>query len=144
MNHADQMALTAYRALDEKKGRDIRIIRISDISVIADYFVIVDGGSSSQVNALVDNVEEKMHLAGYVMKQREGRDGTWVLLDYGDVIVHVFDSENRSFYNLEHIWSDGQEWTRRLSRRNRKCRDRSPAKAGLLFCSCKTFPMPIY
>ena len=109
MNHADQMALTAYRALDEKKGRDIRIIRISDISVIADYFVIVDGGSSSQVNALVDNVEEKMHLAGYVMKQREGRDGTWVLLDYGDVIVHVFDSENRSFYNLEHIWSDGQE-----------------------------------
>lgn len=109
MNHADQMALTAYRALDEKKGRDIRIIRISDISVIADYFVIVDGGSSSQVNALVDNVEEKMHLAGYAMKQREGRDGTWVLLDYGDVIVHVFDSENRSFYNLEHIWSDGQE-----------------------------------
>ena len=109
MNHADQMALTAYRALDEKKGRDIRIIRISDISVIADYFVIVDGGSSSQVNALVDNVEEKMHLAGYAMKQREGRDGTWVLLDYGDVIVHVFDSENRSFYNREHIWSDGQE-----------------------------------
>mgnify|MGYP005764953449 FL=1 len=109
MNHADQMALTAYRALDEKKGRDIRIIRISDISVIADYFVIVDGGSSSQVNALVDNVEEKMHLAGYAMKQREGRDGTWVLLDYGDVIVHVFDSENRSFYNLGHIWSDGQE-----------------------------------
>lgn len=109
MNHADMMALTAYRALDEKKGRDIRIIRISDISVIADYFVIVDGGSSSQVNALVDNVEEKMHLAGYAMKQREGRDGTWVLLDYGDVIVHVFDSENRSFYNLEHIWSDGQE-----------------------------------
>ena len=91
MNHADKMALTAYRALDEKKGRDIRIIRIADISVIADYFVIVDGGSSSQVNALVDNVEEKMHLAGYAIKQREGRDGTWVLLDYGDVIVHVFD-----------------------------------------------------
>ena len=109
MNHADKMALTAYRALDEKKGRDIRIIRIADISVIADYFVIVDGGSSSQVNALVDNVEEKKHLAGYAIKQREGRDGTWVLLDYGDVIVHVFDSENRSFYNLEHIWSDGQE-----------------------------------
>lgn len=109
MNHADMMALTAYRALDEKKGRDIRIIKISDISVIADYFVIVDGGSSSQVNALVDNVEEKMHLAGYAMKQREGRDGTWVLLDYGDVIIHVFDSENRSFYNLERIWNDGQE-----------------------------------
>ena len=109
MNHADKMALTAYRALDEKKGRDIRIIRIADISVIADYFVIVDGGSSSQVNALVDNVEEKMHLAGYAIKQREGRDGTWVLLDYGDVIVHVFDRQNRLFYDLERIWRDGKK-----------------------------------
>ena len=108
MNHSRNMALTAWKALDEKKGRDIRIIRIEEISVIADYFVIADGGSSSQVNALVDNVEEKMHLAGFSLKQREGREGTWVLLDYGDVIVHVFDQENRSFYNLEHVWSDGQ------------------------------------
>ena len=108
MNHSKNMALTAWKALDEKKGRDIRIIRIEEISVIADYFVIADGGSSSQVNALVDHVEEKMHLAGFSLKQREGREGTWVLLDYGDVIVHVFDQENRSFYNLEHVWSDGQ------------------------------------
>ena len=108
MNHADMMALTAYRALDEKKGRDIRIIKISDISVIADYFVIVDGGSSSQVNALVDNVEEKMHLAGYAMKQREGRDGTWVLLDYGCLCVHVFSQEAREFYGLERLWRDGR------------------------------------
>ena len=108
MNHSKNMDLTAWKALDEKKGRDIRIIRIEEISVIADYFVIADGGSSSQVNALVDNVEEKMHLAGFSLKQREGREGTWVLLDYGDVIVHVFDQENRSFYNLEHVWSDGQ------------------------------------
>lgn len=108
MNQADTMALTAYKALDEKKGNDIRMIDISDVSVIADYFIITDGGSSSQVGALVDNVEEKMHLAGYHLKQREGRDGSWVLLDYGDVIVHVFDRENRSFYNLEHIWSDGK------------------------------------
>ena len=108
MNHSKNMALTAWKALDEKKGRDIRIIRIEEISVIADYFVIADGGSSSQVNALVDNVEEKMHLAGFSLKQREGREGTWVLLDYGDVIVHVFDQENRSFYTLEHVWSDGQ------------------------------------
>ena len=75
MNHSKNMALTAWKALDEKKGRDIRIIRIEEISVIADYFVIADGGSSSQVNALVDNVEEKMHLAGFSLKQREGAGG---------------------------------------------------------------------
>lgn len=108
MNQADTMALTAYKALDEKKGKDIRIIDISHVSVIADYFIITDGGSSSQVEALVDNVEEKMHQNGYSLKQREGRDGSWVLLDYGDIIVHVFDRENRLFYNLEHIWSDGK------------------------------------
>ena len=109
MNHADMMALTAYRALDEKKGRDIRIIKISDISVIADYFVIVDGGSSSQVNALVENVEEELHKAGYALKQREGQaSGNWVLLDFGDIIVHVFDRENRLFYDLERIWKDGK------------------------------------
>ena len=66
--------------------------------------------NSSQVDALVDNVEEKMHKAGYSLKQQEGTNsGTWVLMDYGDIIVHIFDKENRSFYNLEHIWSDGRE-----------------------------------
>ena len=109
MEKAKEMARIAYNALDEKKGEDIRIIDISGVSVIADYFIIANGTSNSQVNALVDNVEEKMHKAGHVLKQREGHGcGTWVLLDYGDVIVHVFDKENRSFYNLEHIWSDGK------------------------------------
>ena len=75
MNHSKNMALTAWKALDEKKGRDIRIIRIEEISVIADYFVIADGGSSSQVNALVDNVEEKMHLAGFSLKTERGAGG---------------------------------------------------------------------
>lgn len=109
MNHSKEMALTAYRALDEKKGGDIRIIDISEVSIIADYFVIATGGSSSQVGALVDSVEEKMDKAGFVLKQREGHgQGAWVLLDYSDVIVHIFDKENRSFYNLERIWSDGK------------------------------------
>ena len=104
------MARTAWHALDEKKGEDIRVINISQVSVIADYFIIANGSSNSQVNALVDNVEEKMHEAGFTLKQREGYGaGTWVLLDYGDVIIHVFDRENRSFYNLERIWSDGME-----------------------------------
>lgn len=109
MEQATQMALTAYQALDEKKGGDIRMIDISGISVIADYFVIATGQSSSQVDALVDNVEEQMHKNGFSLNQREGHGhGTWVLLDYGDIIVHIFDSENRSFYNLERVWSDGK------------------------------------
>lgn len=110
MNQALEMARVAYQALDEKKGEDIRVIDISGISVIGDYFVITNGTSDSQVGALVDNVEEKMHKAGYIQKQREGQNsGTWVLLDYGDIIVHVFDTESRSFYNLERIWSDGKQ-----------------------------------
>lgn len=110
MEQAKNMARTAWHALDEKKGEDIRVINISQVSVIADYFIIANGSSNSQVNALVDNVEEKMHEAGFTLKQREGYGaGTWVLLDYGDVIIHVFDRENRSFYNLERIWSDGAE-----------------------------------
>ena len=110
MEHGKEMARIAYDALEEKKGENTKIINISAISVIADYFIITTGGSNSQMNALVDNVNEKMHKAGYPLKQREGYgQGSWVLLDFGDVIVHVFDKENRSFYYLEHVWSDGEE-----------------------------------
>ena len=110
MNQALEMARVAYQALDEKKGEDIRVIDISGISVIGDYFVITNGTSDSQVRALVENVEEKMHKAGYAAKETEGhRSGAWVLIDFGDVIVHIFDRENRQFYNLERIWSDGRK-----------------------------------
>ena len=110
MDQALDMAKIAYEALDEKKGEAIKVIDISQISVGADYFVITNGTSDSQVKALVENVQEKLARAGYHPKQTEGnRSGTWVLLDYGDIIVHVFDKENRSFYNLERIWSDGTE-----------------------------------
>lgn len=103
------MVKTAYSALDEKKGEDIKIIDISDISVMADYFVIANGNNISQVQALVDNVEEKMYKAGFNIKRKEGnRSSTWVLLDFGDVVVHVFDSEDRLFYDLERLWSDGK------------------------------------
>ena len=109
MNQALEMARVAYQALDEKKGEDIRVIDISGISVIGDYFVITNGTSDSQVRALVENVEEKMHLAGFHVKRVEGnRSSSWVLLDFGDVIVHVFDREDRLFYDLERIWSDGK------------------------------------
>lgn len=106
---AKEMAKIAYHALDEKKGEDIRIIDIAGISVLTDYFIIANGSSESQVQAMVDNVEEEMHKAGYSLKQREGYgSGNWVLLDFGDVIVHVFDKENRLFYDLERIWRDGK------------------------------------
>lgn len=110
MDQALDMAKIAYEALDEKKGEAIKVIDISQISVVADYFIITNGTSDSQVKALVENVQEKLARVGHHPKQTEGnRSGTWVLLDYGDIIVHVFDKENRSFYNLERTWIDGTE-----------------------------------
>ena len=101
--------LIAYRALDEKKGEDIKVIDISGVSVMADYFVIATASSPNQVQAMTDNVEEKMHKAGIAMKQMEGnKSSSWILMDFGDVIIHVFDKENRLFYDLERIWKDGK------------------------------------
>lgn len=112
MNQAKEMARIAYDALSDKKGEDIKIIDITGVSVLADYFIIANGNSDSQVNALVDNVEEDLHKAGYHLKQREGRaNSSWILLDFGDIIVHVFDKDNRLFYDLERIWKDGKDIT---------------------------------
>lgn len=112
MNQSKEMARIAYNALSDKKGEDVKIIDITGISVLADYFIIANGNSDSQVNALVDNVEEELHKAGYPLRQREGQaSGSWVLLDFGDIIVHVFDKENRLFYDLERIWKDGKDIT---------------------------------
>ena len=109
MDQSRKMARIAWNALNDKKGEDIKIIDITGISVLADYFIIANGTSDSQVNALVDNVEEELHKAGYSLKQREGQaSGSWGLLDFGDIIVHVFDKENRLFYDLERIWKDGK------------------------------------
>ena len=109
MDQSRKMARIAWNALNDKKGEDIKIIDITGISVLADYFIIANGTSDSQVNALVDNVEEELNKAGYSLKQREGQaSGSWVLLDFGDIIVHVFDKENRLFYDLERIWKDGK------------------------------------
>ena len=111
-NQSKEMAKIAYHALSDKKGEDIKIIDITGISVLADYFIIANGSSDSQVNALVDNVEEELHKAGFGLKQREGQaSASWVLLDFGDIIVHVFDKENRLFYDLERIWKDGRDIT---------------------------------
>ena len=103
------MAQIACKAIDDKKGQDMKIIDIHNVSVIADYFVIASGTNSNQVQAIVDNVEEQLGRAGFEAKQIEGnRNSSWILMDYGDVIVHVFDEENRLFYDLERIWRDGK------------------------------------
>ena len=104
-----EMARLAYQAMEDKKARDIRIIDISEISVLADYFLISSGSNKNQVQAMVDNVQEELHTAGFVPKQVEGyNSANWILLDYGDIIIHVFDEENRLFYDLERIWRDGK------------------------------------
>ncbi len=104
-----KMAKIAYHALADKKGEDIKIIDIGGVSVLADYFLIASGSNESQIRAMVDNVEEELLKAGYSVKQREGYgSGSWVLMDFGDIIVHVFDRENRLFYDLERIWRDGK------------------------------------
>lgn len=109
LKRAKEMTKIACRAIEDKKGEDISIIDISGVSVLADYFIIANGTNDSQVRALVDNVEEELEKAGYSLKQREGYgSASWVLLDFVDIIVHIFDKENRLFYDLERIWRDGK------------------------------------
>lgn len=104
-----EMARIAYDALDEKLGQDIEVLRIDEISTIADYLVIASGNNSSQITAMIDLVEEKLAQAGYTRKRIEGnKNSTWILMDYGDVIIHIFSKEDRLFYDLERIWRDGE------------------------------------
>lgn len=103
-----ELAKKAYLYLDEKKAVDIKIIDISKISVIADYFIIAGGSNSRQIKALADNVEEKLGKEGAVPKSIEGyQSANWILMDYQDVIIHIFNQEERLFYDLERIWTDG-------------------------------------
>ncbi|MCI6921311.1 MAG: ribosome silencing factor [Lachnospiraceae bacterium] len=105
-----KMAGLAIEALEDKKAEDIRVIDISEVSVLADYFLIASGKNRNQLQALADEVEEKLGRAGYPMKQSEGYDSAnWILLDFGDIIIHLFDQENRLFYDLERIWRDGKQ-----------------------------------
>lgn len=94
----------------QQKGKEIRLIRIDKITTLAEYFVICTGTSNTQINALCDAVEKELTEKGEEPLHREGyRGGTWVLLDYGCIVVHVFNDEARKFYSLEHLWADGEE-----------------------------------
>ena len=104
-----ELAILAAKALDEKKGKEISAIEITDITTLADYFVIATGSSNTHVGALADEAEFQLGQQGVPALRTEGHDGKrWVLLDYGCICVHVFSAEARSFYDLERLWADGK------------------------------------
>ncbi len=108
--NSKEITRLAIRALEEKKAENIEVIDISEVSVIADYFIIANGTNHNQNQALADSVEETIGRAGGNLKQVEGYDtANWILMDFLDVIVHIFDRDNRLFYDLERIWRDGRQ-----------------------------------
>jgi ribosome-associated protein len=108
MSKAKEMVKVAYHALEEKKGGDILVLDIAHVTILADYFLIAHGENSHQVQAMADEVEQMMAKAGYPCRQVEGyAAANWILLDFGDIVVHVFSREDRRFYDLERIWRDG-------------------------------------
>ena len=109
MMNSKELTKIAVKALEDKKGEDIKIIDIHEVSVLADYFIIADGTNASQVQAMADNVQEELFKAGCECRQVEGyHTANWILMDYGGVIVHIFYPEARSYYDLEHLWADAQ------------------------------------
>ncbi len=104
-----QITKIAFDALEDKKGVNIKVIDISNISILADYFIIAGGTNENQVKALADNVEEELAKVDAMPKQIEGyNNANWILMDYQDVIIHIFNEQDRLFFDLERIWSDGQ------------------------------------
>lgn len=105
-----ELARNAADAVADKKANDVVVLDIQGLSVIADYFVICSGNSNTQVQAIANGVREKLAKRGIIIKSMEGYDeARWVLLDFGDVVVHVFRQEEREFYNLERVWGDAKQ-----------------------------------
>lgn len=103
------MLKIALKALDDKLAEDIKVLDIRELTVLADYFVIAHGNNKSHIKALIDRTEEMLSKNGFEPKQIEGyRSTSWILLDYGSIIIHIFGKEDRLFYDLERIWSDGK------------------------------------
>lgn len=109
MDNTKEILKTAVEALEDVKGQDIKIIKIDELTVLADYFVIASGTSTTQIKALADRVDEMLSKKGIEPYHREGfSSGNWILLDYNSVVIHVFNPETRDFYNLEKLWTDGE------------------------------------
>ena len=107
---SSELAKLAVQILEDKKGEDVSVLDIRDVTVIADYFVLATGGNPSQIEAMTEAVEEAFYREGLEARNKEGyQSKSWVLMDYGDVIIHIFDRENRVFYDLERIWKDGKK-----------------------------------
>jgi ribosome-associated protein len=105
----NEMLKVIYNAIEDRKGEDIRILDISGVTVMADYFVIASGNNKNQIQAIADSVNEAMIANKIELKATEGYNTAgWILMDYGDVIVHIFSKEERLFYDLERIWRDGK------------------------------------
>ena len=110
MKSPKEVAIIAAKALDETKGRDIKLLRIDRVSSLADHFLICTGTSNTHVKTLCDYAEYAMEQAGETLLGREGHRGnTWELLDYGTIVIHVFTEEARSFYALERLWADAEQ-----------------------------------
>jgi len=106
----EELIKAAVKILDGKKAEDIRVIEIRDLTIIADYFIIADGTSVTQTRALADELEFRLKEMGREPRQVQGNNGSnWIILDYSDVVIHIFYKETRDFYNLERLWSDGKE-----------------------------------
>ncbi len=97
------------KILDNKKAEEIKVIKISELTVLADYFIIANGTSNTHVRALAEEVEAELSDEGVEPRNIEGRSTGWILLDYSDVVVHVFTPHDREYYNLERLWQDGEE-----------------------------------
>lgn len=100
---------TAVQAIDSKKGENIQVIGVSDLTILADYFIIATGTSTTQVKALADEVEYKLSLKDVQPHHIEGEKTPWVCLDYNSVVVHIFYKDQRDFYRLERLWEDGEK-----------------------------------
>jgi len=104
----EEMVKVAVKALDAKKAVDIKVIKVEDVTTIASYFVICNGTSTTHVKALADECEFQLSQNGFNIGHSEGQpEGGWILLDYYDIMVHVYTKEARSFYDLERFWKDG-------------------------------------
>lgn len=105
----DKIAEKAYEILEDKKAKNIEIIDISKISTLADYFIICSGTSTVHIRAVADELDLKMNEAGFNLIHKEGYESArWILLDFGELVIHIFHEEDRSFYNLERLWADGK------------------------------------
>ncbi|MBQ0084179.1 MAG: ribosome silencing factor [Clostridiales bacterium] len=106
---SNEILKTAANALNDKKALDLSALKVDDLTVLTEYFLMASATSSTHVHALADEVEFKLSQAGVEPHHIEGKSTGWILLDYGSVIVHVFDKPSREFYNLDKMWNDGTE-----------------------------------